>query len=85
VETNIKNKVTLLNADGWTGFYINKILISQKHSFSAKEVLTFVKDIGPFEIENLQANLEWLADIGNFPETLDKVILENESFSQKES
>lgn len=67
---------TLVSGDDWTGLFVDGELIDEGHTLSNRTLLRYAKRLGPVtEVESLDADIEELDLVGNFPASLSDVKL----------
>lgn len=69
INTMKKNKITFVNGDDWEGLYINGKLIMENHCLDVFRVLNAIG----IDYNFLDADVEWLVNLGRLPENLTDV------------
>lgn len=65
--------VTLVDADDWSGVFIDGLMVAQSHSFRADIILQHLAERGIIKFEQLHANASLLeAYAGEFSDTLEQ-------------
>jgi hypothetical protein len=72
-------KITIVDGDDWKGLFVDGKCVLQDHRLEVRQVLAAL-DIMFSEVE---ADSEWLAENGQFPEHLDDVKLRKVSKVEK--
>jgi hypothetical protein len=63
-------KWTLVSGDGWVGLYKDGVLVQEGHRLTTEDIF---EHLG-VDLDFVEADEGWLADEGNLPLRLDKVI-----------
>jgi hypothetical protein len=69
----MKRTVTVVRGDDWSGLYIDGVLVEEGHRLGVEDVLEVVRHLGPFDVETVDADQEWLESEGNLPKLLGEV------------
>lgn len=71
------NQITLVKGDNWQGIYINDRLVMEDHSITGDDIMRLMLYRVFDHSETLFPDQDWLDSIGNYPEHLGDVVLEN--------
>lgn len=68
-ENMTKPKIKIVHTGNWEAMYVNGKLVAENHSLNTREILFALK----LDYELLQADDEWMEDVGDFPENFKDV------------
>lgn len=73
----MEKQYVLVDGDDWSGLYCNGRLISEGHSFSVREIFELIQENGGAvsRFNSVEADMDWLSDVGSLPEDLREVKL----------
>lgn len=77
-EDNDEIRVVYAQADDWQGLFINSELIMEDHKLKPSDVQAALKENGVLgaEIEFKDVDLDWMYDVGSFPNNIAEVVWE---------
>ena len=77
-EMNDEIRVVYAQADDWQGLFINSELIMEDHKLKPSDVQAALKenDALGVEIEFKDVDLDWMYDVGSFPNNIAEVVWE---------
>lgn len=77
-EMNDEIRVVYAQADDWQGLFINSELIMEDHKLKPSDVQAALKenDVLGVEIEFKDVDLDWMYDVGSFPNNIAEVVWE---------
>ena len=69
-------KIVQALGDDWNGLFINGELVLEGHTLRPKDVQDAVKEAGLLgeEIDFKEVDLDWMCDVGSFPNDISKVV-----------
>lgn len=70
--------VVFVNGDDWTGMYIDGVLVEEGHSISPYRAIEAVICKEVTSLYRVEANNEWLQEVGNLPKYLKDVKTDEE-------
>ena len=74
----MNKKITFVEAEDWEGIYIDGKLAMQTHALWPQDILSILG----IKYEVLDANEDWIQDVGKLPENLSECKFENQSENQ---
>ena len=66
----MKREVVLCVGDDWEGLFVDGRLIYEDHSISTKYVANIITGNQPCSFEEKEVDMDWLYEIGTFPENI---------------